>query len=41
MTGTVKKTINEREKLGLLASQMAEMGSDYEDMRKAREEAKR
>ncbi|CAG9310014.1 unnamed protein product [Blepharisma stoltei] len=41
LTGTVKKTVGEREKLNLLRGQMDEMSNDYETMRKAREEAKR
>lgn len=41
LTGTVKKTVGEREKLNLLRGQMDEMSNDYETMRNAREEAKR
>lgn len=41
LTGTVKKSVNEREKLSLLKGQMDAMSGDYETMRKAREEAKR
>jgi SF-assemblin/beta giardin len=41
LTGTVKKTVNEREKLSLLKDQMEDMSGDYETMRKAREEAKK
>lgn len=41
LTGTVKKSVNEREKLTLLKGQMDDMSGDYETMRKAREEAKR
>ena len=41
LTGTVKKNVNEREKLTLLKGQMDDMSGDYETMRKAREEARR
>mmetsp|Transcript_28768 Transcript_28768/g.51184 ORF Transcript_28768/g.51184 Transcript_28768/m.51184 type:complete len:268 (+) Transcript_28768:377-1180(+) len=41
MAQTVKKATNEREKLGLLRTQMEEMGNDFEDMQRAREEAKK
>ena len=41
LTGTVKKTVEDREKLSLLKNQMDTMSGDYETMRKAREEAKR
>lgn len=41
MTSTVKKAVNDREKLGLLRSQMDEMSGDFNEMSRAREEAKK
>ena len=38
---TFKNLTNDNEKLGLLHGQIVQMGNDYEDMKRTREEAKK